>query len=859
MKRIRKIIYSFPIIFIVLISSIAFADAPAKAPVGYDSLSQTEKQAADQELAQVQSEWDDFTNTLINKAKQDKNDCGNNYGGMCGFDNAYFLAQAAGELQGQFNSTIGSKISDLFNTYGVYVHVPKSKNYWVVKGVAVFSPANIGCDETQEATDINYDKCPGYVMTVKYWNAGTFDQSINIQKISNLLVSHPPGPSVRNPGTTVTVASPGLFTQDEYYDYGNCDVMSAKSKMSSSFGSPKVYSSGSSGGSGTYQPVTTWDQVNDKIGNQLTNTFKGFVDDINGQLFGANCDKDSLSVVSQFLNISRPLNITDNQYVIKLVNITQQIAFTMTIVIIAFYSFMYTTGYQNMDPVKFGIRLFLCLIAVDYLPWLMQDILNLNNVIVYHVSTLQFTFSNSVQGNTTDILMGSFSALFTNLSSGNMVSTLLLVILIIIMAILALAPMLKIIMWWYVRLLNLFLAAIVGPILMMLAALPQTADTAKKWVTKFIGSTFEQVFMALALVLVAIIIGNIGDFGKTIGVGWFGKVVLVYSAIYFLSDVPSFADKFLGGFGGKDYSKGFGKAAKNTYNRTKSFATGAVLGAGATALALSGKSAKNFATKQGIGGYVGRKIMNSNAGKLGSAIGHSTRGGYYGAKGHLTNLGKAGVGAVQQGAKSFGAGYGVGKAGAGMIAGAGTMAGLGSIAGAGSVVAGMATAQGLKRAGQAMNRAKQNVQNRMDQGMKNMYADTGNIASDVASDFLKKTPGGWDEKGGIQTEWSNGQGSHTTNVSSNSKPSSSGGNGNRTRSNRPIGGGSGSSSGNGTVTSSNPIAYGSPNISGNNHNTNQPKNSESEIIDSNNKKNLSDKFKNNKGPDLDGEFEDIDE
>jgi hypothetical protein len=56
------------------------------------------------------------------------------------------------------------------------------------------------------------------------------------------------------------------------------------------------------------------------------------------------------------------------------------------------YALMYKIGYENTDPVKFGIRAFACLLTANYIAFLAQDVLNLNNQIVHNIGQMKFTF-----------------------------------------------------------------------------------------------------------------------------------------------------------------------------------------------------------------------------------------------------------------------------------------------------------------------------------------------------------------------------------------------------------------------------------------------------------------------------------
>lgn len=433
------------------------------------------------------------------------------------------------------------------------------------------------------------------------------------------------------PPQQTVVASDGLFTNSDIKQYGGCNIEQAKQALKEDVDSPKI-DSGPDGEKA--EPILSRVLGADKIGDGLRSTFGNMLDEFNGTLFGTDCSGESLSAVGQFTNISRALNLTNNPYIMQMVNVTQQIAFTLAIVLIAFYALMFTAGFENMDPVKFGIRLFLSLLAINYLPWLMQDVLNLNNMLVYNIATLKFDFGD-IEGSSTDILMGAVTAVLDSIQNMESITENLVVLLFsIIVAFVALIPILKIIIWWYIRLLSIFLGAIVGPIMIALAALPQTADKTKKWVTKFIGSVFSQVFMVLALMMTAVILSNLGGFGEIIDVGWFGRALLVLACIFFLAEVPSFASSFFENFsekGGSDVTKlgakGLKKASKPMGRATKAGAIatgGAAVGLAAATTrgglgaigAISGAKAASKG-KHASSGLIGGLVRKTNSGNAG--------------------------------------------------------------------------------------------------------------------------------------------------------------------------------------------------------------------------------------------------
>ena len=89
--------------------------------------------------------------------------------------------------------------------------------------------------------------------------------------------------------------------------------------------------------------------------------------------------------------------------------------------------------------------------------------------------------------------------------------------------------------------------AIVGPIMVMMMALPQTSEKASKWAKDFIGETFSQVFMVLAMAMVAFIVGNMAEFQILTNLGWLGSIIVMYACVMFLSEVPKMSVTLLGG------------------------------------------------------------------------------------------------------------------------------------------------------------------------------------------------------------------------------------------------------------------------------------------------------------------------
>src|SRR5205085_4202986 len=141
------------------------------------------------------------------------------------------------------------------------------------------------------------------------------------------------------------------------------------------------------------------------------------------------------------------------------VSISILIALGASVILIAVYGIIYTLmGLEGMNPFKFGMRMLFAMMATYYLPYLMQDILNINNVLVLNITTIDPSVGNAA----TDYAYGAGiglmymatavinSIILTLIATGGTASLLWLIV-IITFIVMIIKPMLQIIMWWYLR------------------------------------------------------------------------------------------------------------------------------------------------------------------------------------------------------------------------------------------------------------------------------------------------------------------------------------------------------------------------------------------------------------------------
>jgi hypothetical protein len=269
------------------------------------------------------------------------------------------------------------------------------------------------------------------------------------------------------------------------------------------------------------------------------------------------------SISRNFLKITSPINITDNAVVMRLVSITRIIAFAIALVLIVIFGLMFTGGVVGLDPAKFLIRLMFVFLSVYYSPYLMQDVLNLNNILVSSLSNISWRGGEPV--NTALAIMTAFGQLWTKYMAIPGMGLIIVVMLLIILFY-SIKPMIEIIVWWYKRLISVFFLCIIGPIFIVFIALPVTAGLGTKWIRQFAGEVFQQLFMVLALSLFAGMLQNIASITKALDIGWLGTFILIYAMFHFLAEVPKISKDLIGGanFSMGNMISGFSKMGEST-------------------------------------------------------------------------------------------------------------------------------------------------------------------------------------------------------------------------------------------------------------------------------------------------------
>ncbi|WP_338789827.1 hypothetical protein V8Z81_31945 (plasmid) [Priestia megaterium] len=442
------------------------------------------------------------------------------------------------------------------------------------------------------------------------------------------------------------LTSEGLFTKPEILEEKKCDIedVSKKFEENKHIGEPDL---GTSKDADSLQKLTLLEHYTDKVGKEMQQTFRSLIGSLDKHFFGTNCDQNSVSVLGQLTNISKPLNITDSRLIMAVSHIMTQISFAFTIVIIAFFSLMFTTGYQNLNPIKFGINLFFCLITINYLPYLTQDLLNLNNKIVHELSSIHLNLDpqpdddgnpiETIGGQPVDLLSGSLNGMFsTLLEKTNNTDELLLLILLLVIMFFSLIPLLRLILWWYFRMIKIALMVCVGPFMILTLCMPQTSSYGKRWISNLVGEVFSQFFVSIGLLMISVLISNIGEVSYTNHFGWFGVFLFLLSCVFALSELPHFAKTLVDGvtqMGEAQASSTGYRMGRSGQMRTSDISRGIVKGLGGktSGRTAAGKAVNKVAKSVPSGGG---NLIRGMQGKsrsqspgLSGRVGHSIGGG----------------------------------------------------------------------------------------------------------------------------------------------------------------------------------------------------------------------------------------
>lgn len=254
------------------------------------------------------------------------------------------------------------------------------------------------------------------------------------------------------------------------------------------------------------------------------------------------------------------VNITHISSLMYLTGIIQKIALVLMVLFILIHGYNLLTGSNAVSEtgstvsffIKFGVVMF----AVYQAPFLMQDVLNLNNKLTYVLSNQVIPMASAFDGPTTSTLNltigNSFIASFiiflqSAVSSATAGGAVLGAIIALIVIIAVFTPMIKIVLWWYTRMFKIFVLTVISPLMLATLATPSLSSTGFGFIKNYIKTALEQFFVIIGLAVVAVFMSEVPLLVKELGLGYVGMGLSLFAGYSFISQVPEMATSMLEG------------------------------------------------------------------------------------------------------------------------------------------------------------------------------------------------------------------------------------------------------------------------------------------------------------------------
>lgn len=341
-----------------------------------------------------------------------------------------------------------------------------------------------------------------------------------------------------------SITGAGLFTDSNFDPKAACDATALeqiKAETEAKVGDKEAAKKEM--GIGDQKSTKTQDLMKDGVDPMIKDA-AGFFD-------MKECGRSG-GFINYLLKPTDPVTVTNNPVVMSITGSMQMLALVLAAVMVVFYAITYTMGNQKEGPTTFIIKMFVSVVAVMVLPYLVQDILNLNNVIIHSLSQVSLSLpdGSTLAAGGALVVVQSIATLL-GMGIGITIGAPYLAVFGIILAIIVvyqlLKPLIQLTIWWYMRLLMIFLLTILGPLFVIGLALPQTARYTSNWIHWIISEVFGQIFVVLGFYLAAQLMMNIGTIMGESEMGLLGMVIFMYAIVTLLNGLPELAEKLLGG------------------------------------------------------------------------------------------------------------------------------------------------------------------------------------------------------------------------------------------------------------------------------------------------------------------------
>lgn len=304
----------------------------------------------------------------------------------------------------------------------------------------------------------------------------------------------------------------------------------------------------------------------DEDGNKLTDlivkqiirsvkaVFSGDSEDPMMAVDSAACDNE-FSFMRHILKITAPVKVTDIGPVMTFTKYIEMLASCLIIIYIVVYGFQYTVGkHEQEEPGAFVIKMFFVLLAIQFAPYIIQEFLNINNLIVYYISNIPLPISGwGVAAGGSAVLgvalMGALAQLLAATVAIMAVpgAGLVIVAFILILIVMLLVPLVKLMVWWYARFFTLILYTALSPLFFLMYANKGTKAIGKKFFKELIGEIFSQVIVVIGFYFIVVLLANFDALWTTHGIGAIGMMLLAYTSFTVVAELPHIASKFVGG------------------------------------------------------------------------------------------------------------------------------------------------------------------------------------------------------------------------------------------------------------------------------------------------------------------------
>jgi hypothetical protein len=250
-------------------------------------------------------------------------------------------------------------------------------------------------------------------------------------------------------------------------------------------------------------------------------------------------------------------NITNNGSLMSLIGIAQWTSLLLMMFLILYKGFRAFSG-DSIDPVNLIIRFSVAATMIYSAPYILQDILAINNLLVHNISSMTVTVEGykmkisevlpasiiivlmQMQG----LMMENFKAVSgeenaEDIQAGTAASGALLMIIAVIGILIAIMiPFFKLIVWWYTRYFKIFVMAVISPFMFMTFADSATDKTGYNFLKNFSVTAFEQMLMMFGIALTGVFISSAMPLMNAMGLGFIGYGIALFAAVSFLATLP---------------------------------------------------------------------------------------------------------------------------------------------------------------------------------------------------------------------------------------------------------------------------------------------------------------------------------